>query len=132
MRVLRWHRWWLIAGWVWLALVLYLSLTPKPPTPELGLLSWDKFNHFAAYAWLMGWFAQIYHRPAWRIGMALGFVCLGIGLEFLQGMGEARYFEYGDMLANGLGVIGAYLITIGPGRRIFQGLEHMLGQGNRA
>jgi hypothetical protein len=36
---------------------------------------------------------------------------MGVTLEFLQGWGGARIFEYADMAANSLGVLIAWLAT---------------------
>lgn len=87
------------------ASVWYLSLTPRPPEIDLGISFFDKISHFTAYATLMGWFMQLYPRIRTRLFYAAGFIGMGILIEFLQGLGPARLFEYADMLANALGVL---------------------------
>ena len=99
---LRWQPAWLAAGWLLVAAVVYLSLTPAPP--EVDLPQGDKFAHVLAYAVLMFWFSQLYEGSRTRVLIALGFVCLGIVLEWLQGVGGARAFEVQDMIANAGGV----------------------------
>jgi hypothetical protein len=80
--------------------VAWLSLTPHPPEPP-AFLVWDKAQHALAYACLMVWFrlafAKRWRWPAFLLG-------LGIGLEFLQGLGGARTLDPSDMIANAVGV----------------------------
>lgn len=97
-------------GWALVATVCYLSLTPKPPKIDIGIDFFDKISHFIAYASMMGWFVQIYQGTKTRIYYALGFIGMGVGIEILQGMGQARMFEYADMLANSFGVVMILLI----------------------
>lgn len=110
-------------GWLWVALVWYLSLSAKPPLPELDIAFADKYGHFIAYGWLMGWFGNIYFCQVTRMVYAVVFVLMGIGLEFLQGLGEARLFEYQDMLANSAGVLIGFVLTLGKARLLLHKLE---------
>lgn len=102
---LEWRRLWLLIGWLLVLVVVYLSLTPKPP--QLGLGS-DKYGHFLAYACLAGWFSQLYHgrtRYLWAAGLFL----MGVSLEILQGLGQVRTYDVNDMLANGIGIVASIL-----------------------
>ena len=90
-------------GWVLVALIAYLSLTPAPPSFEMGFEQGDKLEHFLAYGSLMLWFSQLYVRTPVRAAYALGFVALGIALEFIQPQ-FGRDFELADMAADALGV----------------------------
>lgn len=111
---------WLGLGWLWVALVCYLSLVPHPPEP-VSFDGVDKIEHLLAYAGLMLWFCQVYVSRAARIGLLLGLVALGVAIEILQGMGGYRYFEYTDMLANSVGVsVGWTLAHTRMGRMIIQ------------
>lgn len=65
----------------------------------------DKLGHLAAYGSLMFWFALLYPERALRWRYALGFVAMGIGLEFVQGGLAYRTFDVLDMLANTIGVL---------------------------
>ncbi len=96
---------WLTLGWLLVASVWYLSLTPKPPQIDLGIDFFDKISHFTAYAIMMGWFMQLYYSARTRFIYALGFICMGIAIEFVQGMGPHRLFEVADMLANSMGAL---------------------------
>ncbi len=101
---------WLIIGSVLVMLVIVASLMPNPPHPAEFKGS-DKLEHFAAYAFMMLWFAQIYTRNRVRWPIALAFVMLGISLEYLQRLSGYRTFEYADMGANAAGVLCALLLA---------------------
>jgi len=104
------RRLWVVLGWSLVLLVVYLSLAPAPI--ELDIEQGDKFSHVLAYLGLMSWFANLYENFLQRVGFALGFVLLGIGLEFVQGLIGYRSFEVADMGANAVGVaLGWFLAT---------------------
>jgi hypothetical protein len=94
---------WLLIGWALVGVVIYLSLTASPPE-VVDFAFADKFEHLLAYGVLMGWFTQLTPRINRQRWWALGFCLMGIVLEVLQGMSGYRMFDYGDMLANALGV----------------------------
>jgi VanZ family protein len=100
--LLRYHALWLGLGWTWIAIVVYLSLTPHPP--EIDLTSGDKLGHSMAYAFLMLWFAQLYRARPMKLAIALGLVALGVAIEFAQEQTGYRQFEYADMVADAVGV----------------------------
>jgi VanZ family protein len=99
---IRWRRFWLLLGWLLVLFVIYLSLTPDPV--EVPVEQGDKFGHILAYAALMSWFANLYEGLARRIQFAIGFVALGVVLEFVQGWTGYRSFEVADMAADAAGV----------------------------
>ena len=105
---------WLFIGCLYLAYIIYGSLTPNPVYVQID--DFDKVMHFAAYAFLMIWFAWIFYKQTSRYIMVVLFVVLGIGLEFAQQAGGVRYFEISDMIANSLGVLAGYFVTRGCGR----------------
>lgn len=90
-------------GWFGVAAIVWLSLTPSPPTLDVTL--GDKLGHFTAYGFLMFWFCQLYARRGARVAYGAAFVTMGIALEFLQDAGGVRSFEWMDMGANTLGVL---------------------------
>jgi VanZ family protein len=100
---LRFLRLWQAIGVLLIGFVVYLSLTPHPI--EVPVKHGDKYGHVLAYATLMFWFAQIYLGRHARIGWAIGFVAMGVGLEFLQRLTDYRTFEIADMIADACGVI---------------------------
>jgi len=94
-------------GWSLIAAVIYLSLTPDPI--EIDVQQGDKLGHILAYFAMMAWFTQLYQRQShWRWG--IGFIALGIGLEYLQGWSGYRDFEYLDMVADATGVAAGWLL----------------------
>ena len=99
---LRFRTAWLVSGWLFVALVVYLSLTPKPLSVDFG--KGIKLDHMSAYAWLMLWFAQLYCTRSSRLAAAAALVAMGIALEYLQGLTDYRDFEYSDMAINAAGV----------------------------
>jgi VanZ family protein len=68
----------------------------------------DKLGHFASYGFLMLWFCVLYRRKRVRAFYALGFVALGVALEFVQGNLGYRTFELYDMAANTAGVMAGW------------------------
>lgn len=108
---------WRALGGLWVAVVLWLSLTPHPPQP-LSFNYADKLEHTLAYGFLMSWFAVIYYAKARYVSM-LALIIMGVGVEILQGLGGHRYFEYADMLANSSGVVLAgWLMTVWGDARV--------------
>ncbi len=111
--ILYYRKLWLGLGWLLIVSVWYLCLTPKPPQVDLGISFFDKISHFTAYFVMLAWFKQLYVARLTRIFYALGFIAMGISIEFLQGLGTARLFEIADMMANTLGVVAAWWIIQG-------------------
>ena len=91
------------AGWLLVAIIVWLSITPAPP--RIDLEQGDKFGHFLAYGSLMFWFCLLYARRASRIAYGLLWIGMGVGLEFIQGQLGYRTYEVFDMYANTLGVL---------------------------
>lgn len=110
---------WLALSWVWVAVVFYLSLTPRPPEP-FSFSNADKLEHMLAYGLLMLWFCQLQFTRTW---LAAAFVAMGIGLEFLQGMSGFRHFDYADMVANSAGVLMGWVIARTRAGRILEFVE---------
>ncbi|MFM8332348.1 MAG: VanZ family protein [Candidatus Methylumidiphilus sp.] len=95
---------WRVLAWMLVAIVVWLSLTPRPPQPP-SILGWDKAQHFTAYATLAYWFGMCYSRH-WRWPTFL--VGLGVLMEVLQGLGGFRSFDFFDIIANTIGVAGGF------------------------
>lgn len=91
------------AGWALAATIVWLSLTPSPPTIDVE--QGDKLGHFLAYGSLMFWFCLLYPRRAARVAYAIAWTGMGVGLEFIQGHLGYRTYEVYDMYANALGVL---------------------------
>jgi VanZ family protein len=117
--VLQYRGFWLAAGWLFVGMVMFLSLMPGPPEP-LSFPHADKLEHGFAYAALALWFCQIYLRRTSRIMVVVALIAIGVIVEFIQGWSGYRYFDIRDMLANSLGVFFGYgLVHTRLGRLFF-------------
>ena len=107
--ILRARPLWLTLGWILVLLVIYLSLAHlslKEPFEQT-----DKLEHVLAYGTLMIWFANLYGALRSRIGFAIGFVALGIALEYVQRTTGYRTFDVADMAANAVGVAAGWILA---------------------
>jgi VanZ family protein len=100
---------WRGIGWFGLILLLYLSLTPRPP--DIPMEQGDKVGHVLAYAVLMVWWAQLFVATRRRFWLAAGLIVLGIAIEYAQGWTGWRSFDYVDMLADAAGVALGWLLA---------------------
>jgi VanZ family protein len=122
-RELRWFKLWSTIGWLLVVTVIYLSLTPHPI--EVDVEQGDKLGHSLAYFSLMLWFAQLYRRRL-HVWWGLGFIVLGVVLEYLQGWSGYRDFEYLDMAADAFGVAVAWLLGGTALASLLSGLEQRI------
>src|SRR5690606_4565662 len=97
------RRLWLSIGCGLLLVIVFMSLTSTTYVPMPGNI--DKLYHASAYAVLMGWWLQLFRNALTRVLLALCFIAIGVGIEFLQSFHPLRYFDVGDMLANTTGVV---------------------------
>lgn len=102
---LRYPLLWLGAGWLMVALVVFVSLAPLDPDTDLGVS--DHTGHLIAYFTLMIWFGGIY-RPGCHVRVAILLVSLGLSLEALQGLMGFRAVEAKDVAANVIGIAAGY------------------------
>ena len=100
---LKFETFWHSFGYFLVVLVVILSLGPLPEIPFEDFRWSDKFLHFLAYGFLMLWFTQLYTRNVYWV-LAVIFCMIGMGLEMAQTLTDERFFELGDMAANGVGV----------------------------
>ena len=107
---LRARRLWLSLGWMLILLVVFLSLASNP-IEVLPVAAGDKLGHVLAYGVLMVWFANLYETSAKRRMFAIGFVAMGIALEFVQGWSGYRAFELADMVADAIGVAAGWVFA---------------------
>lgn len=97
--------------WLWLglwllavAIVCVASLTP-PPAMELPRHG-DKIEHLLAYALLGAAAVQVFRPGRFLLGVGVGLVLMGIGLEFAQGaLTATRMADPADAVANSAGVL---------------------------
>jgi len=109
-RLLRYRKAWLFVGYSLVAFVVYSSLTSSPVKVEVN--NFDKYAHTFGYFVLMGWFVQLYQTPKSVFVCAVLFIIMGVGLEFIQGATGYRQFDIYDMMANTLGVLIAWVLSL--------------------
>jgi VanZ family protein len=97
-------------GWLYAAAIVFLSLTPRPA--HINVEHGDKVAHLLAYGLLMLWFCFLYRYGVTRLAYAIGWVAMGVALEFAQGAAGYRSFEVADMAANSLGVLLGWGISV--------------------
>jgi len=100
----------LIAGGLYIALVIIMSLVPGSLTPEFDPTKNKVASHFTAYFIMMIWYARIYSAKYYP-RLATLFILLGISLEYMQEILGTREFQAIDMLFNSLGVLSAWLFA---------------------
>jgi VanZ family protein len=120
------RRVWRAIGFGLVMLVIWLSLTPHPI--EIPVEHGDKLGHLAAYATLMFWFAQLDTRHRMRLAYAIGFVTLGVALEFAQRLTDYRTFEVADMGADAVGVLFAWVASPPRGPDVIGFVERVLSR----
>ena len=99
----------LALGWAWVALIVYLSVTPSPP--HIDVEQSDKAGHLFLYAVPAFWFTALHEKNLIRFLSCAALLALGIALEFVQrGLGY-RSFEIADMAADAVGVAAGYALA---------------------
>jgi VanZ family protein len=99
-------RFWRITLALLLCAITWLSLTSVPP--QQASLGWDKLNHAAAFTTLAA-VALLGYGPAWlRIAAAL--MAYGGLIEVLQFFTVTRSAEWGDLLADAVGIGSGLLL----------------------
>lgn len=89
--------------------ILVLSLIPVGP--EMPTTGWDKTNHLLGFGVLAVLGLRAWPRRALRV--ALGLMALGALIEGLQSLTTYRTAEWGDWLADALGLLlGAALLAL--------------------
>jgi VanZ family protein len=114
-------------GWLFVGLVILLSLIPSPPTP-IVFEGVDKLIHLSIYMVMMLWFGLIYMPGKRYRNLGIGFIMMGIILELIQGIIGYRYLDVFDMTANTLGVLFGWLLVRTP---ISSALLHLENIGYR-
>lgn len=84
-----------------MAAVMLLSLMPT--AVQLPSTGWDKSNHFLAFV-VLGWLGMRAF-PGRTVAVLLGLLGYGGLIEVLQSLTPSRFAEWGDLLADGLGLL---------------------------
>jgi len=80
-----------------------LVLSLMPPSPRLPTTGWDKSNHMLGFAML----ALLAHRawPGRTLIVLAGLLAYGGLIEVLQSFTPNRFAEFGDLVADGVGLL---------------------------
>ena len=90
------------------ASILWLALTPNPPSSQL--FDFDKLNHSVAFFVLAGLMEYAFPNLAsWAIKL-LPLVAFGLAIEMLQFWIGYRYFEWMDLVADGVGLLLFWIV----------------------
>lgn len=103
----RWR--WLLAGLV--MVVSWLALSPAPPD---GLdTGWDKLNHAGAFAVLTLVASFAFPRSRHSLWLVLaGLLCYGAAIEVAQSFTPTRSAEWGDLLADLIGMAAGAMLAM--------------------
>ncbi len=115
---LRHPRLWFGLGYLALAIIAFVSLTPMP---NVGVS--DKLLHFSTYAALAAGYATLLRNWRQLLLVAVGLMAYGVLIEFLQGMTSYRTYDVHDMLANSLGVLIGSIVWLTPWPKWFRRME---------
>ena len=88
-----------------LGIILWLALSPDPPNPA-GLFDFDKVNHILAFFVLAGLLDYASVNIARFSVKTWPLLAFGLLIEMLQYWAGYRYFEWGDLMADSIGVAG--------------------------
>ena len=97
---------WRWAFWGCVAAVLVLALSPG--TEKLPSTGWDKSNHLISFVTMALLGLQAYARQGVRL--FIGLVLFGGLIEVLQSLTSYRFAEWGDWLADTLGLVLSYAV----------------------
>lgn len=100
-------RLWRLAFLMCLVAVLTLSLVPT--TPETLTTGWDKTNHLLGFAMLAVLGCCSY--PGRTLAVLAALLGYGALIEGLQSLTPYRFAEWGDWLADALGLLAGWLLV---------------------
>jgi len=120
------HRLELARLWYSLAALMLLVVAAASllPAPDVGVS--DKLSHVITYLVLAGWFSLLATNRVALCWTAVGLLAYGMLMELLQGTTDYRYAEWGDVLANGAGVVAGSLFYFSPLPRLLRFVDSRL------
>lgn len=117
-----WHRLAAWAFWLYLAVVLLLTLSPVSYLqPVSAFTFWDKAEHGLAFAALAGLALLVW--PARPLLLLLILLVFGGAIEQIQAATGWRSGEWADWLADGIGLAGGFLLWYAARRFLPTGLR---------
>ena len=118
----------LVKAWYFIGAMLLLGIAVLSliPSPDIGVS--DKLSHLVTYFFLSGWFSLLAVNRISLGWIVIGLVGYGMLIELLQGMTAYRYPEWGDVLANGAGVLAGILVYFSPLPRLLRFVDARLAR----
>ncbi len=105
-------------------MLLVVAAASLLPAPDVGVS--DKLSHVITYLVLAGWFSLLASNRVVLCWTAVGLLAYGMLMELLQGTTGYRYAEWGDVLANGAGVVAGSLFYFSPFPRLLRFVDSRL------
>lgn len=105
MRGFRWAR---VGFWCGVGIITVVSVLPGETVPQVGL--WDKLQHAISYAAIAALGGAGFGAARARLFIALGLITLGAVLEVAQIYVPGRSGEFGDGVANAIGVVAGLAV----------------------
>lgn len=102
--------------WALMLCVTVLSLMPTAYLPPQVFSLWDKAQHALAFTALAVLGLRAYPRHPWHL--TVGLLVLGGGIELAQAATGWRHGEWGDWLADAVGLALGTLLIWRPLRRM--------------
>ncbi len=97
------YRWARIGFWCGVGIITAASVLPKDALPQVDV--WDKFQHLLSYAAVAALGGAGFGATRTRLLLGLGLITLGALLEVAQIYVPGRFGEFGDGVANAIGVV---------------------------
>jgi len=115
MLPLRHTKRWQVGGILLLVIVLAVAMAPDiwpwDKGPKMPLLLSDKAMHALCFAFLTVWFSGQYARSAYP-RLAVGLLAFGALIELCQLATTYRDAEWGDLAADGVGIVSGLAIAL--------------------
>jgi VanZ family protein len=92
----------------WICVLAILAMSLMPPVPQMPTTGWDKSNHMLGFAVLMLLGRSAY--PGRTVFLVAGLLAYGALIELLQSFTPTRFAEWGDLLADGLGLFAGWAL----------------------
>ena len=100
-------RLWLALGLFGCGVLVYACLMPNPPQAQVQ--HFDKFEHFASFALLSGWFANLMAPRYVRVIIVM--ILFGAFIEVAQSFTVDRSADMHDLIADAFGVLAGVALA---------------------
>jgi VanZ family protein len=111
-------------------MLVTIAVAMAMPTPEVELAidNADKWVHVLSFAVLGGWTAQLYPPSPALLWRGLGLIAFAASTELMQALIPWRSADWGDLIADAIGVVLGLALAFGPSGRALLRVERVLGK----